>query len=221
VRWRHRAFENPGPARTRSSTRCASRNSGAKNISITCQDKTIKGEVVLTKFGIEGSGIYPLSPFIRNELKNKNSKAIIHIDFKPQLSIENITNKINEISRTLSYSDGIKRVLNLSNYQIQLLKVYLSKEEFLNPNELAQKIKSFKLVITECGEIEDAISAIGGIDLSEINENFELNKLPNHFVIGEMLDYDAPTGGYLLQSCFSMGKFVADYLNKKNLDTIV
>jgi len=71
------------------------------------------------------------------------------------------------------------------------------------------------LKISSCGPIENAISTVGGIDLTEIDSDFMLKKLPNHFAIGEMLDYDAPTGGYLLQSCFSMAFYLAKHLNKK------
>jgi predicted flavoprotein YhiN len=63
--------------------------------------------------------------------------------------------------------------------------------------------------------MDDAISTVGGISLEEVNEDLELKKLQNHYVIGEMLDWDAPTGGYLLQACFSVGKFLADKLNVK------
>ena len=100
-------------------------------------------------------------------------------------------------------------------YLIELSAPGRSKEDFFNPHLLAQQIKNFKLNIDALAPIDEAISTVGGICLTEINLNFELNKLKNNFVIGEMLNYDAPTGGYLLQSCFSMGKFVADYLNKK------
>ena len=64
------------------------------------------------------------------------------------------------------------------------------------------------------GPIVDAISTVGGVALNEVDQNFELYKLQKHFVIGEMLDYDAPTGGYLLQSCFTMAKHLADHLNE-------
>jgi predicted flavoprotein YhiN len=63
--------------------------------------------------------------------------------------------------------------------------------------------------------LEDAISTVGGISLNEIADNFELKKLKNSFILGEMIDYDAPTGGYLLQSCFSMANYLANYLNSK------
>lgn len=183
-----------------------------KNCSITCDTKTHFGEVVLTKFGIEGSGVYPLSPFIRHRLE-ANGGVNVFIDFKPTLTIQKISEKINATITGKNFTENLKKELNLSSVHLQLLKHFLSKDQFLNPIVLSQQIKNFKLTITALAPINEAISTVGGICLSEINESFELIQLKNSFAIGEMLDYDAPTGGYLLQSCASMGKYVADRLN--------
>ncbi|MGZ3920959.1 MAG: NAD(P)/FAD-dependent oxidoreductase [Bacteroidia bacterium] len=183
-----------------------------KNVSISCKGKHHAGEVVLTKSGIEGSGIYPLSPEIRRQL-GEHGKAQIIIDLKPSLTEDKIIAKIKHQSKNIS--ETLKSELNFNQTHIQLLKAFVSKEEFLDIEKLSFHIKSFGLTISALGPVEDAISTTGGIALTEINYHFELKKLPSRFVIGEMLDYDAPTGGYLLQSCFTMGKFLADYLNKK------
>ncbi|MDI1355431.1 MAG: NAD(P)-dependent oxidoreductase [bacterium] len=185
-----------------------------KNCLIICGTNSQLGEVVLTKFGIEGSGIYPLSPHIRESLNNKGS-AEIFVDLKPNLSSEKIIEKLKAEKRENTYTKHVMHQLNLSDTQVRLLKQFLSKEEFLDISSLAVHIKKFKLVIVGMGPIEEAISTVGGIDLKEIDENFELKKLKNNFVIGEMLDYDAPTGGYLLQSCFSMANYVAHFLNNR------
>lgn len=183
-----------------------------KNISITCGNKVNAGEIVLTSFGIEGSGAYPLSPQIREEL-NKFGHAKIYIDLKPLLSSEDALKKITNSRSKLSYTENIVKQLNLNKTQIILLKSVMSKSDFLNPIKFVNNLKNLELLISSLGPIEDAISSVGGISLTEISEDFELKKIKNNFVIGEMLDYDAPTGGYLLQSCFSMGKHLADHLN--------
>lgn len=185
-----------------------------KNISITCAGKTHIGEIVLTNFGIEGSGIYPLSPQIR-ELIRKNDHAKICIDLKPLLTIDECLNKLDKADSKLSYTENIIKNLNLNKVQMVLLKSKMSKNDFLEPFKFVNNLKALEISISALGPIEDAISTVGGINLSEINENFELKKIKNNYVIGEMLDYDAPTGGYLLQSCFSMGKFLADHLNSE------
>lgn len=184
-----------------------------KNISVTCGTKTHLGEIVLTKFGIEGSGIYPLSPQIRKELQAQIA-CDIYIDLKPNVTIETLEEKITKILGEKGFTENLKTHLNFSQAQIQLLKVLISKEDFLDPKRLSHHIKQLQLKITGLAPIDDAISTVGGISLTEINENFELKKLKAHYCIGEMLDYDAPTGGYLLQSCFSMGHYLAHFLNE-------
>jgi uncharacterized flavoprotein (TIGR03862 family) len=183
-----------------------------KNCSFTCNEKTIKGEAVITDFGLEGSGIYPLSPEIRAQLIT-NKLAKLYIDFKPDLSIAEITKRF-EANTKLSTKDILVKKIKLTEVQISLLKNATTKEEYLNVQLLCSLIKSFPLELNDFAPIDEAISTVGGISLDEINSTFELNKLPNHYCLGEMLDFDAPTGGYLLQACFSMGKFLADELNK-------
>ena len=107
--------------------------------------------------------------------------------------------------------------MNINGVALDLLYISCSKDEFKNNELLAKKIKSIPVKIVAMADIDEAISTVGGIDLAEVSDNFELKKLPNHYCIGEMLDWDAPTGGYLLQACFSMGNHLANYLNKKNL----
>ncbi len=182
-----------------------------KNIAITCSGKTHFGEVVLTRFGIEGSGIYPLSPEIRQQLKSIGS-AKIKIDLKPNFPHGKIYEKLKAGFRK-NTTTLLKEKLNLSALAITLLKNTVSKEDFLSAEKLAVHIKGLELIISSTSDKEEAISTVGGVKLNEIDENFELKKMRRSFVIGEMLDYDAPTGGYLLQSCFSMGKYLANYLN--------
>ncbi len=104
----------------------------------------------------------------------------------------------------------------MSSAQIDLLKIYLTKESYLNAKSLSENIKKFPLKITNTATIDEAISTVGGIDLNAVSTHFELKKIPNQFCIGEMLDWDAPTGGYLLQGCASMGFSLGKYLNEKH-----
>ena len=104
--------------------------------------------------------------------------------------------------------------LKLSNSQIGLLKTYISKEAFFNLELLAKSIKNLEIEITGSASLDEAISTTGGLSLGEVDEYFQLKKMNNQYCIGEMLDWDAPTGGYLLQACFSMGVFLAHHLNE-------
>ena len=185
-----------------------------KNIAISCNNVIQKGEAVITKFGLEGNSIYGLSPQIREQLYS-NSKATAFIDLKPSLTLENIHSKI-KLSNYRNTTEILKKELKLSTSQIDLLKFYLSKESYLNTESLAKNIKKFPLEIINTASIDEAISTVGGIDLNAISKNFEIKNMSNQFCIGEMLDWDAPTGGYLLQACASTGVYLANYLNKKD-----
>ena len=182
-----------------------------KNISITCGILQKKGEVVITKFGLEGNAIYSLSPEIRKELTMQGYSTVF-MDLKPSFSVETIISKIKQKGNS-SVSKLLESELNINSIQLALLKYVLSKEEYTDPHLLATKIKNLPLQITNLAPMDEAISTVGGINLNEVTEHFELKKLPNNFVIGEMLDWDAPTGGYLLQGCFSFGFTLANYLN--------
>jgi uncharacterized flavoprotein (TIGR03862 family) len=184
-----------------------------KNIVISCNQKSKAGEVVITQFGIEGGAVYALSPEIRSELSINNASTI-YIDLKPTLSLNEILSKFrNNESRTIS--NLLKEQINLNSLQIALIKSVISKEDFMNTEILSEKIKQLPLQIVGLADIEESISTVGGIALSETDDNFMLKKLPNNYVIGEMLDWDAPTGGYLLQGCFSMGNYLGKKLNEK------
>jgi uncharacterized flavoprotein (TIGR03862 family) len=184
-----------------------------KNISVSCMDKEKKGEVVITKTGLEGGAVYALSPEIRKQ-QNENKTASVFIDLKPSFTLSDIQNKLS-VKGNKSYTKLLIDELNISDTQLALLKTVLTKEEFVSREQLAYKIKKLPLTITGMTSIDEAISTVGGISLNEVDDTFQLNKMPNHYVIGEMLDWDAPTGGYLLQACFSMGFYLGEKLNRK------
>ena len=184
-----------------------------KNASFRCDQKIQKGEATITQFGIEGSGVYPLSDNIRNQLIN-NQKAVIYVDFKLELS-ENELIHILKNDPKLSVKDVLLKRIKLTKTQYDLIKSYTTKEEYLSPQFVANCIKYFPIEITGLGEIDEAISTTGGIDLTAVTSHLECKHATSVFCIGEMLDWDAPTGGYLLQACFSMGNYLASYLNQK------
>lgn len=174
-----------------------------KNSTISCSYKTQKGEFVLTQFGIEGNAIYGLTPQVQAEI-TKNGIAEIKIDLKPQFSVEKV---LKNLLFSQKMTKNLQNELKLSKTQIGLLKSIVSKEDFLIPEKLAYLIKHLPITLTQAAPIDEAISTTGGIDLSAVDNLFQLKSLPNTYCIGEMLDWNAPTGGYLLQGCFSMGVF--------------
>lgn len=183
-----------------------------KNISISLNGKTQKGEAVITKFGIEGNAIYGLSPQIQTALSIEN-EVTVQVDFKPTNSLANLIEKLT--NSELNTTDTLRRKIKLPSAVISLLKSRLAKAEFLDMLTLANYIKSFPMKIIGSAELDEAISTSGGVNLTAVNLHFELNQLKNHFCIGEMLDWNAPTGGYLIQGCASSGVYLADQLNNK------
>lgn len=166
-----------------------------KNISIRHKDSTVRGELMLTPFGLEGGAIYALSNHIRNEIMNKG-KANIFLDLKPDLTAEQVEAKLTDKKSKTSLSNHLRKSLNIE------------KEVFILLKELAaeapeKSIKSLKIELSGVRPIDEAISTSGGVCFSELTDHFELKSIPGVFIGGEMLDFEAPTGGYLLQGCFS------------------
>ena len=186
-----------------------------KNISISLKNKIQKGEAVITKFGIEGNAIYGLSPEIQSILASKN-EVVVYADFKPAYNLSNLTEKITRSNSNITIT--LRKKIKLSSVVIELIKGTLTKEEFIDIQTLAKFIKIFPLTIVDSAPIDEAISTSGGINLNAIDSDFEIKKIKNHFCIGEMLDWDAPTGGYLIQACASMGVYLAHQLNNNHPD---
>lgn len=183
-----------------------------KNLRISCGTAQLLGELVITENGLEGSGIYPLSPQIRQSIQQTGS-ATLTIDLKPALSEEQILKRLQAPHKLKTRTEHIKQALHLDKTAFLVFKHSSKKETLLNEFEIAKAIKSVTINITGLGDMEDAISTVGGIQLNELSADFELKQWPKHYCIGEMLNYDAPTGGYLLQSCFTMAMQVAKTLN--------
>lgn len=182
-----------------------------KNIALTFGEDVSKGELVVTEFGIEGNAIYALSQKIQDTLL-ETENTVVYLDLKPTMTVEQIATKIKG-SEFLKMTDILKEDINLDRTSIGLLKQFTDKETFANPEKLAEIIKSVPVAIKATDDIDKAISTLGGIDLNELDSNLQLKKIPNTYAIGEMLDWYAPTGGYLMQACFSMGYGLAQHLN--------
>ena len=155
------------------------------------------GDVVLTDYGIEGAPIYALNESFRSGDK-------IFIDFKPDLEHPELLNKL---SKSKNSTEGL-RALNLSKAVISMLQKLFTKEDYINREKLALSIKKFELVIENLRPIDEVISTTGGIAIESLDEDFQLKLIPSVYCIGEMVDWDAPTGGYLIQGCISMGHTV-------------
>jgi uncharacterized flavoprotein (TIGR03862 family) len=188
-----------------------------KSVLLSFQVKKVLGEFIITKNGVEGSAIYALSSLLREEINN-NGEANLILDLKPDLTIEEILKRLKKPQSKLSMSNYLRKTLNLSDVAIGLLMELPDRKNFNNytPEKITRIIKSYTLNLKKPFSINRAISTAGGVTFNSIDDNFMLINKPNVFVAGEMLDWEAPTGGYLLQACIANGAYVANTIIKKN-----
>ncbi len=178
-----------------------------KNTEICIDDTKLFGEIELTSYGLEGAPVYALSHKVRQ------GASCLYLNLKPSFSKEKLDEKFSFFKG--SKTDFLKEI-KLSKSAIELLKNQLSKAEFLDNSKFLSSIQNLELPIEALQPIDEAISTVGGISMQEITDSFEMKKNPNHFCAGEMLDWDAPTGGYLLQACFAIGNKIANKIINDN-----
>ena len=162
-----------------------------KNIALSFAGRTVKGEVMLTRAGIEGGAIYALSGVLRDTIA-RNGYADLILDLRPDMNAGQVASKLGRASAKDSLSNRLRKTLNLSPAAIGLMH-----------ETKAADIKAVPLRLTAMQELDRAISSAGGIRFEALTPGFELKALPGVYAIGEMLDWEAPTGGYLLQACFA------------------
>ncbi len=176
-----------------------------KNVGLKFKEKKVVGEIRISRYGLEGKPVYHLVPEIRDVL-SLHSNCQLSLDFKTNSSSEELMKKLSGIKEN-SLQKILKKLAVHPSFSM-LLKIY--KLKYSNSEELVGLIKSFPIEVEELGDIANAISVVGGVCKEELDKNLMLKRLPNNYLAGEMIDWDAPTGGYLLQACFSMAKTVTD-----------
>ena len=173
-----------------------------KNIALRYGSAQSKGELIITRDGLEGGAIYNLSHAMRGQ-PGQN----LHIDLKPALNADAIAKRLSQPRAKMSEANFLRKALGLTPPAIALLREAGRKVD-------AQHIKDVVLKPQGLAGLDRAISSAGGVALSELDENCQLRKMPQHYCIGEMVDWDAPTGGYLLQACFSTAVAAARHVIK-------
>ncbi len=181
-----------------------------KTIAASINGHHVAGEAMITRAGIEGGLIYALSSMLR-EIINSHGHADLLLDLRPTLSHAEITARLAEPRGKASLSTYLKRVLNLSSVQIGLVQEALHQKEVESGN-LAMLIKAYPLRLTAPFTLERAISSAGGVRFDALTPDFMLKSRAGVFLAGEMLDWEAPTGGYLLQASISSGRSAAQAL---------
>ena len=164
-----------------------------------------RGEFVVTASGIEGSLVYATSALLRDEIA-RNASATLHLDLKPDFTPERVLAEVSHPRGSRSLSSHLKSRLNLTALHLALLHEVLSKETMNTPTQLAASIKHLPITLAATRPLDEAISSAGGVQLEALDTNLMATAQPGLFVAGEMLDWEAPTGGYLLSACLASGR---------------
>jgi uncharacterized flavoprotein (TIGR03862 family) len=177
-----------------------------KNIAIGLNDDIPRlGECVITATGVEGSLIYALSAPIREAI-NQNGSATLHLDLLPGRPVDKIQAALSKPRGSRSMSKHLHSQLGIDGVKAALLRELTAAADFTDPALLAQAIKALPLTLVKTRPLDEAISSAGGVRFESMDERLMLKQLPGVFCAGEMLDWEAPTGGYLLTACFASGR---------------
>lgn len=173
-----------------------------KTIAVSHDGRRVRGEAMITTNGIEGGALYALSSTLRD-----NTPTTVYIDLRPALSVEAVAEKLERAKASDSLASRLRKTLNLSPLAIALL--HENGPPTRVRDALAALIKAVPVRLTGAGGLERAISTAGGVTWDSVSDELELRAAPNTYVAGEMLDWEAPTGGYLLQASFATGVHAA------------
>ncbi len=172
-----------------------------KNLLLATGDARRRGELVITRYGLEGGPIYHLGPALR-----AMASPEVFIDFKPDLGVDELVRRMGAVRR--NFVREARRRWNLDRATAAILKHMPDRGPWRSVEQLAREVKRCRIPLTRPRPIAEAISSAGGVAWGELDDRLMLNKLPGVFVAGEMIDWEAPTGGYLLQACFATGGHV-------------
>jgi uncharacterized flavoprotein (TIGR03862 family) len=169
------------------------------------------GEFVITATGIEGSLVYAASSALREQIA-RNGSATLTLDLLPQLTPDRVLAEVKHPRGSRSLSSHLKSRLHLGPLKLGLLHELLTREQMLDANQLGTALKKLTLTLHAARPVAEAISTAGGVRFEALTQGLMLRELPGVFCAGEMLDWEAPTGGYLLTACFASGRAAAQGL---------
>lgn len=176
-----------------------------KNVCLNFGNFQQKGDVMLTEYGIEGGLIYAASAQLRDEIF-AHGKATICFDLFPDKTVAELLAKLSKARGKLSTAQFWRKQLGLEGVKAGLVREVLSLDELTSPDLVAQTLKALPLTLLAPRPIDEAISSAGGVNFDELTADLGFKKLKNVFCAGEMLDWEAPTGGYLLTACLATGR---------------
>ncbi len=179
-----------------------------KGIALSHAGRTVRGEAMVARYGLEGGAVYALSADLREAVERDGTATLI-VDLRPDLSVEQLAARLDKGRGKDSASNWLRKAGGLSPAGIGLMRE-IPGELPQGTEKLARRIKGVRLTLTGTQGLARAISTAGGVRLDQVDAQLMLTALPGVFVAGEMLDWEAPTGGYLLQACFASGVVAAE-----------
>ena len=178
-----------------------------KPVALTHGERTVRGEAMVTRYGLEGGAVYALSAVLREAVERDGSAALT-VDLRPDLSVEALAGRLTRPRGKDSATNWLRKVGGLSPVAAGLLRE-IPGDLPAGADKLARRIKAVRLTLTGVQGLERAISSAGGVGLDQVDDGLMLKAIPGVFVAGEMLDWEAPTGGYLLQASMASGVVAA------------
>jgi uncharacterized flavoprotein (TIGR03862 family) len=194
-----------------------------KSVVASCGGQQRPGEFVITQHGVEGGLIYAFSTALRDAIEVQGA-GVLQLDLAPGKSLERLTREIAHPRGARSMASHLQSRAGVAGVKAGLLRECASKEDYADPARLAAVIKALPLKLVAPRPLDEAISSAGGVTAEALDERLMLKHLPGIFCAGEMLDWEAPTGGYLLTACFASGRVAGqgaqDWLRaSKNIST--
>ncbi|WP_374514941.1 NAD(P)/FAD-dependent oxidoreductase [Brevundimonas sp.] len=174
-----------------------------KNVALSHGGRTVRGEAMVTRYGLEGGAIYALSAELREAIARDGSAELV-VDLRPDLDEAALAARLARPRGKDSVTNWLRKAAGLAPAAVGLLRE-IPGEIPPGAEKLAKRIKAVRLRLTGTQGLARAISSAGGVKLDQVDERLMLKALPGVFAAGEMLDWEAPTGGYLLQACFASG----------------
>lgn len=167
-----------------------------------------QGEFIITREGVEGSLVYAASALMRDEIA-LNGGAVMELDLTPDKSEADLLEKMSKPRGSRTLSSHLEKTIGIKGVKAGLLREFVPKEDFADLKRLAFFIKHLPVPLIAPRPLDEAISSAGGVDFESLDEHLMVRHLPGLFCAGEMLDWEAPTGGYLLTACFASGRWAA------------
>jgi len=173
-------------------------------IQLSAESDGQQGELIITEHGLEGGLLYALSAPLRAMLEN-TGQATIHLDLTPNLSAQQLRQRLSAPKAKQSLANHLRKTAGIDGVKAGLLHEVLTPADFQDIERLCSTIKALPITLTGIRPLAEAISSAGGVSFSALTEQLMLTAMPGCFCAGEMLDWEAPTGGYLLTACFASG----------------